>query len=103
MRNNDILIPGLVAIVVGLCFGLGFDADIDSFAGKFLIILGAAITSFFVNQGLHYMVENNKKADSCKVTIEKEDVTSYSIDGDTVKLVFEGGNVEYYVLKKGVK
>lgn len=104
-----ILIPGLFTIVVGLCFALGFDENIDSFAGKFLIVLGAAITSFFVNQGLHYMVENNKKADSCKVTIEKEDVTenyhvtSYSIDGDTVKLVFEGGNVEYYVLKKGEK
>ena len=104
-----ILYPGLVTIVVGLCFLLGFDENIDSFAGKFLIVLGAAITSFFVNQGLHYMVENNKKADSYKVTIEKEDVTenyhvtSYSIDGDTIKLVFEGGNVEYYVLKKGEK
>jgi len=104
-----ILIPGLVTIVVGLCFALGFDENIDSFAGKFLIVLSAAITSFFVNQGLHYIVENNTKADSYKVTIEKEDVTenyhvtSYSVDGDTVKLVFEGGNVEYYVLKKGEK
>lgn len=103
-----ILIPGLVTVVVGLCFAVGFDTD--DIVGKFLIILGAAITSFFVNQGIHNLVNNeNKKVDSCKVTIEKEDVTeayqvtSYSIDGDTVKLVFEGGNVEYYVLKKGEK
>lgn len=104
-----ILIPGLVTIIVGLCFALGFDENIDSFAGKFLIVLGTAITAFFVNQGIHHMVDENKKADSYKVTIEKEEVTenyhvtSYSIDGDTVKLVFEGGNVEYYVLKKGEK
>lgn len=102
-----ILMPALITIAVSLCFILG--SETDDAIGKFLIILGTAITSFFVNQGIHHMVDSSKKADSYNVTIEKEDVTenyhvtSYSIDGDTVKLVFEGGNVEYYVLKKGEK
>lgn len=102
-----ILLPALITIAISLCFILG--SETDDAIGKFLIILGTAITAFFVNQGIHHMVDENTKADSYKVTIEKEDVTenyhvtSYSIDGDTVKLVFEGGNVEYYVLKKGEK
>jgi len=79
--------------------------------GRILVTIGTAIVSFFVINGLHYLngdhLEGGKKP--YKVTIEKEDVTenyhvtSYSVDGDTVKLVFEGGNVEYYVLKKGEK
>ena len=79
--------------------------------GRILVTIGVTIVSFFVINGLHYLngdhIKDKEKA--YKVTIEKEEVTesyhvtSYSIDGDTVKLVFEGGNVEYYVLKKGEK
>ena len=80
--------------------------------GRILVTIGMAIVSFFVINGLHYLNGDDHIKDGekpYKVTIEKEDVTenyhvtSYSIDGDTVKLVFEGGNVEYYVLKKGEK
>jgi hypothetical protein len=79
--------------------------------GRILVTIGVAIVSFFVINGFHYLNDDRlkDKKKPYSVTIEKEDatenyhVTSYSIDGDTVKLVFEGGNVEYYVLKKGEK
>lgn len=99
-----------ITLVMGVCIVLGIMME-NEIIGRILVTIGIGIGSFFVINGLHYLngdhFEDKKKP--YKVTIEKEDVTenyhvtSYSIDGDTVKLVFEGGNVEYYVLKKGEK
>lgn len=99
-----------ITLVVAICILLGIIIK-NEIIGRILVTIGVSIVSFFVINGLHYLngdrLRDKKKP--YKVTIEKEDVTenyhvtSYSIDGDTVKLVFEGGNVEYYVLKKGEK
>ena len=99
-----------ITFIASICILLGIIME-NEIVGRILVTIGVTIVSFFVINGLHYLngdhIKDKEKA--YKVTIEKENVTenyrvtSYSIDGDTVKLVFEGGNVEYYVLKKGEK
>ena len=101
-----------ITFVIGIIILIGILSN-DELVTRILVTIGMAGISFFVINGLHYLNgdsikdKDKKEKEPYAVTIEKEEVTeayqvtSHSIDGDTVKLVLESGNVEYYVLKKG--